>query len=97
MQKDLTRTGARGIGITFRVSQFQETACDKHSHPTREVKINVKTRFAILLKKEKNTPVELKPTNFELDVQQLIHCATLASRFASGAISAVIICTSEQH
>ena len=26
MQKDLTRTGAKGIRITFRVSQFQETA-----------------------------------------------------------------------
>ena len=39
MQKDLTRTGAKGIGITFRVSQFQEIAFDKHSHPAREVKI----------------------------------------------------------
>ena len=69
MQKDLTHTGAKGIGITFRVSQFQEIACDKYSHPAREVKVNLKTRFAILLKKEKNIPVELEPTTFELEVQ----------------------------
>ena len=69
MLKDLTCTGAKRISITFRVSQFQEIACDKYSHPAREVKVNLKTRFAILLKKEKNTPVELEPTTFELEVQ----------------------------
>ena len=42
MQKDLTRARAKGISITFRVSQFQEIACDIHSHLAREVKINVK-------------------------------------------------------
>ena len=36
MQKDLTCTGAEGISITFRVSQFQEIACDIHSHLARE-------------------------------------------------------------
>ena len=42
IQKPLTRTGAKGISITFRVSRFQEFACDIHSHLAREVKINLK-------------------------------------------------------
>ena len=53
MQKLLTRTAAKGISITFRVSQFQETACDIHLHLAREVKINLKQRFGMFVKKEK--------------------------------------------
>ena len=56
MQKDLTLTGAGGISITFRVSQFQEIACDIHSHLAREVKINLKQRFGMFVKKENSTP-----------------------------------------
>ena len=56
MQKDLTRTGAKGISITFRVSQFQEIACDIHSHIARQVKINLKQRFGMFVKKEKFDP-----------------------------------------
>ena len=56
MQKDLTRTGAKGIGITFRVSQFQEIACDIHSHLAVEVKINLKQRFGMFVKKKNSTP-----------------------------------------
>ena len=51
MQKHLTRTGAKGISITFRVLQFQEITCDIHSHLTREVKINLKQRFGMFVKK----------------------------------------------
>ena len=56
MQKDLTRTGARWISITFWVSQFQEIACDIHSHLAREVKINMKQKFGMFVKKEKVHP-----------------------------------------
>ena len=56
MQKDLTRTGAEGISIPFRGSQFQEIACDMHSHLAREVKINLKQRFGMFVKKEKFHP-----------------------------------------
>ena len=56
MQKDLTRTGAEGISNTFRVSQFQEIACEIHSHLAREVKINLKQRFGMFVKKEKFHP-----------------------------------------
>ena len=52
MQKDLTRTGSKGISITFRVTQFQEIACDIHSHLTREVNINLKPPFGGFVKKE---------------------------------------------
>ena len=51
MQKHLTRTGAKGISITFRVLQFQEITCDIHSHLTREVKINPQQRFGMFVKK----------------------------------------------
>ena len=56
MQKDLTRTGAKGISIIFRVSRFQQIACDVHSHLAREVKINLKQRFKMFVKKEKLHP-----------------------------------------
>ena len=56
MQKDLTRTGAEGISIPFRGSQFQEIACDIHSHLAREVMINLKQRFGMFVKKEKFNP-----------------------------------------
>ena len=56
MQKDLTRTGVGGISIPFRGSQFQEIACDMHSHLAREVKINLKQRFGMFVKKEKFHP-----------------------------------------
>ena len=52
MQKDLTRTGSNGISITFQLSQFQEIACDIHSHLAREIKINLKQRFGMFVKKE---------------------------------------------
>ena len=52
MQKDLTRTGAKGISITFRASHFQEIAYDIHSHLARGVKINLKQRFRMFVKKE---------------------------------------------
>ena len=55
-QKDLKRTGAEGISIPFRGLQFQEIACDIHSHLAREVKINIKQRFGMLVKKEKFHP-----------------------------------------
>ena len=70
MQKPLTRTAAKGISITFRVPQFQEIACDIHSHLAREVKINLKQRFGMFVKKGKiPIPVGLEPTTFELEVQ----------------------------
>ena len=56
MQKDLTRTGAKGISITFRVSQFQEIACDIHSHLGREVKMNLTQIFGMFVEKEKFHP-----------------------------------------
>ena len=52
MLKDLTRTGAKGISITFWVSQFQEIACDIQSHLTGEVNINLKPPFGMFVKKE---------------------------------------------
>ena len=52
MQKHPTPTGAKGISITFRVSQFQEIASDIHSHLTREVNINLKPPFGMFVKKE---------------------------------------------
>ena len=56
IEKPLTRRGAKGISITFRVSQFQETACDIHLHLAREVKINLKQRFRMIVKMEKFHP-----------------------------------------
>ena len=56
MQKGLTRTGATGISITFRIMQFQEIACDIHSYLAREMKINLKERFGMFVKKEKIHP-----------------------------------------
>ena len=55
-QKPPTRTAAKGISITFRVSQFQEIACDIHSRLAREVKINLKQQFGMFVKKEKFHP-----------------------------------------
>ena len=56
MQKPVTRTAAKGISITFRVSQFQEIAFDIHSHLARDVKINLKMRFGMFVKKEEFHP-----------------------------------------
>ena len=56
LQKPLTRTAAKGISITFRVSQFQEIALDIRSHLAKEVKINLKQRFGMFVKKEKFHP-----------------------------------------
>ena len=56
MQKDLTRTGGKGISVTVRFSQFQDIACDIHSHLAREVKINLKQRLGMFVKKEKFHP-----------------------------------------
>ena len=66
IEKPLTRRGAKGISITFRVSQFQETACDIHLHLAREVKINPKHRFGMFAEKEKFNPrwdSNLQPLN----------------------------------
>ena len=56
MQKDLTRTGAKGISITFQVSQFHEIAYDIHPHLAREIKINLQQRLGMFVKKEKFHP-----------------------------------------
>ena len=55
-ERDLTRTGAKRITITFRLSEFQEIACDIHSRLAREVKINLKQRFGMFVKREKFHP-----------------------------------------
>ena len=56
MQKDLRRTGAKGINVPFWALQFQEIACDIHSHLAREMKINLMERFGMFVKKEKIHP-----------------------------------------
>ena len=56
MQKHPTPTGAKGISITFRVSQSQKIASHIHSHQARDVKINLKQRFGMFVKKEKFHP-----------------------------------------
>ena len=98
MQKDLTRARAKGISITFRVSQFQEIACDIHSHLAREVKINVKQIFGMFVKKEKFHPRwEFEPTTFELEVQHASPLRPGAACRGSRAISAFIFCTCKHH
>ena len=57
IQEDLTRTAAKAIGIIS--SGFAvplEIAGDIHSQPAREMKFNLKERFAIFVKKEKFHP-----------------------------------------
>ena len=50
IQNDLTRTPAKGINITFRISKFDLKLPMKGM---REMKFNLKDRFAIFVKKEK--------------------------------------------
>ena len=66
MQKHLTRTGTKGINITFRISHFQEIACDIHSHLAREVKINPKQRFGMFAEKENSTPGGTRTNNLSI-------------------------------
>ena len=66
MQKHLTRTGTKGISISFRVLQFQVIACDIHSHLAREVKINLKQRFGMFVKKENSTPCGTRTNNVSI-------------------------------
>ena len=97
MQKDLTRTGSNGISITFQLSQFQEIACDIHSHLAIEVKINLKQRLGMFVKKKKiPNPVGLEPTNFVLEVQHatpLRHGGFLFCKKGNFCV----ICTSQRH
>ena len=53
IQNVLTRTPAKGINITFRVSKFDLELPIKGM---REIKSNLKERFAIFVKKEKFHP-----------------------------------------
>ena len=51
-----TYISERNQYYTFRVSRFQEIACEIHSHLAREVKMNLKQRFGMFAKKEKFHP-----------------------------------------